>query len=123
MLSLIGDTVEGCNTPVDLVLRSSDQVLIGAHKTNLACYTDGFPLADATADSKEPTDLTEDGDTLKLLMHYAHKAQYPDLFDLSENRLFSLAHSAEKYVVHAGIEACSVYIRFVDAVAACFGVA
>ncbi|KAF6746333.1 hypothetical protein DFP72DRAFT_1076536 [Ephemerocybe angulata] len=46
--------VSVCQIPVDLVLRSSDKVLIGAHKANLETYSDGFPSADSVDDTREP---------------------------------------------------------------------
>ncbi|KAJ3529069.1 hypothetical protein NMY22_g9152 [Coprinellus aureogranulatus] len=96
-----------------LCAGSSDKILIGAHKSKSGPVQRRFspPPPSATSDSKEVVDLTENGDTLKKLMHFAHKTQYPDIFDFSEDELFDVAHAAEKYVVYPALGACSLYIR------------
>lgn len=100
-----------CQIPVDVVLRSSDDVLLGAHKTSLEYHSDGFPAADAKLDTSDPVDLTEDATTLKHLMQYVHKQHYPNVFDLPIEEVSDLADAAEKYMVHAAMGICKTYMQ------------
>lgn len=105
--------VDECSLPVDVVIRSSDEVLIGAHKANLEQYSEGFPAADEVISVDGPVNLTEDGETLKLLMQFMHKQRLPDLAGLTGSRvrlLFSLGEAAEKYFVYSAMAVCSVHI-------------
>ncbi|KAF5311346.1 hypothetical protein D9611_012593 [Ephemerocybe angulata] len=104
-------SVPNCPIPVDLVLRSSDKVLIGAHKANLEHFSDGFPSADSVSDSDEPVDLSEDGATLKLLLSGMHKQRLPALIDLEVEELVALAEAGEKYFVYGMMAACTERIR------------
>ncbi|KAF6746338.1 hypothetical protein DFP72DRAFT_823321, partial [Ephemerocybe angulata] len=100
--------VSGCHILVDLILRSSDKVLIGAHKANLETYSDGFPSADSVDDTHEPVDLTERAGTLKQLMHGMHKQKFVSLDTLRDaDTAFDLAEAAEKYLVYSVMAACS----------------
>lgn len=98
-----------CQVPIDIILRSSDEVLIGAHAANLEQWSEGFPPADvaqSTDGKPEIVDLTEDAETLKTLLQCMHKAQYPDISTLEGDKLFALAHAAEKYRVHSAMAVC-----------------
>ncbi|KAF6745835.1 hypothetical protein DFP72DRAFT_642047 [Ephemerocybe angulata] len=103
--------VPNCSIPVDLILRSSDQELIGAHKANLEHFSDGFPSADTVSDSKEPVDLSENGTTLKLLLSGMHKQKLPTLSGLGSDQLLALAEAGEKYFVYGVMAACSEHVR------------
>ncbi|KAF6745832.1 hypothetical protein DFP72DRAFT_1175852 [Ephemerocybe angulata] len=103
--------VPNCPIPVDLILRSSDKALIGAHKANLEHFSDGFPSADSVSDSDEPVDLSEDGATLKLLLSGMHKQKHPTLSGLGSDQLLALAEAGEKYFVYGVMVACSERIR------------
>ncbi|KAJ3545037.1 hypothetical protein NMY22_g2583 [Coprinellus aureogranulatus] len=106
--------VPECDIPVDIVLRSSDKALIGAHQTNLAQFSEGFPSPSDVNSSSEPVDLTEDGGTLNLLMQFMHKQRHPNLSmqETSISTTLKLAEAAEKYLVYAAMNAC--YIRIDD---------
>ncbi|KAJ3532008.1 hypothetical protein NMY22_g7923 [Coprinellus aureogranulatus] len=106
--------VSECDIPVDIVLRSSDKALIGAHQTNLAQFSEGFPSPSDVNSSSEPVDLTEDGGTLNLLMQFMHKRRHPNLSiqETSISTTLKLAEAAEKYLVYAAMNAC--YIRIDD---------
>ncbi|KAF6742953.1 hypothetical protein DFP72DRAFT_935971 [Ephemerocybe angulata] len=103
--------VPNCPIPVDLILRSSDKVLLGAHKANLEHFSDGFPSVDSVSDSEEPVDLSEDGATLKLLLSGMHKQKLPALTGLEREQLVALAEAGEKYFVYGVMAACSERIR------------
>ena len=102
--------VDGCTLPVDVVLRSCDQSLIGAHKTNLSQFSEAFPRVDAVDSSDDTVDLSEDSETLTLLMQFMHIHRYPDLMDLPASTILSLAYAAEKYLVPPAAVACSYMI-------------
>jgi hypothetical protein len=107
--------VNGCTTPVDIVLRSSDHALIGAHKANLEQFGEGFPAVDSVMDDNGPVDLTENGETLRLLMQFMRKHKLPNLSDLTGSRirlLFSLGEAAEKYFVYSAMAVCSVHVVY-----------
>lgn len=106
--------VSECQRPVDLIFRSSDNVLIGAHQFNLEHFSEVFPAASAViVDLNEPVDLSETSKTLNDLFHFMHNGQQPDLNARDSQSLFDLAQAAEKYIVHAAIGACSATILFV----------
>ncbi|TEB21270.1 hypothetical protein FA13DRAFT_1819702 [Coprinellus micaceus] len=107
--------VSGCTLTVDIVLRSSDKVLIGAHQANLAQFSEGFPSSDVVTAPKEPVDLAESGDVLALLVHFMHKCRHPNLANLMKakpprKRLFALAEAAEKYMVYPAMSVCNLRI-------------
>ncbi|KAJ3532009.1 hypothetical protein NMY22_g7924 [Coprinellus aureogranulatus] len=104
--------VKDCTLPVDIILRSSDKTLIGAHRDNLAQFSEGFPSPDAVASSDVPVDLTEDGRTLEILMQFMHKQRFPSLQNETVDGLLRLGEAAEKYVVHSAMLACALRIRY-----------
>jgi hypothetical protein len=105
--------VTDCILPVDIVLRSSDQVLIGAHQANLAQFSEGFPTPSDVKATDDPVDLTEDSLTLRLLVHFTHKQRYPNLSITGTpvGTIFSLAEAAEKYLVYSAMVACNMRIE------------
>ncbi|KAJ2916110.1 hypothetical protein MD484_g4309, partial [Candolleomyces efflorescens] len=101
---------ELCQLPVDIVLKSSDNVLIGAHKSNLELWSEGFLKAESVNDDNEPVELVEKAETLKLLMTCMHNHPYPDISGLAPYKLFDLATAAEKYEVNSAKAACNGHI-------------
>ncbi|KAJ3531236.1 hypothetical protein NMY22_g8240 [Coprinellus aureogranulatus] len=107
--------VKDCTLPVDIVLRSSDKCLIGAHKENLAHFSEAFPTPDSVTSSDTPVDLSENGEALRSLMQFMHHHRLPTL-DKSFNfldgpsSLFALAEAAEKYLVYSAMALCNVRI-------------
>ena len=104
------NTVAECTIPVDIVLRSSDHVLIGAHKANLSQFSGGFPPVDTVTETGRIVDLSKDGKMLSLLMRFMHIQRYPDLIDNSDYRVLALAYAAEKYVVPSAAAVSSARI-------------
>jgi len=101
--------VADCILPVDLILQSSEDELIGAHRRNMDMYTDGFPGADPAGvvrDATAPVALSEDTATLKLLLQLCHKGPQPFLSHVPSHTLVSVAAAAEKYVADFAIGMC-----------------
>ncbi|KAF6745834.1 hypothetical protein DFP72DRAFT_642053 [Ephemerocybe angulata] len=96
-----------CTLPVDVILQSTvDGSLIGAHRKCLEDFSDGFPSSDAVTASMDPVPLSEDGDTLKLLMKFMHKQRYPPMSGLDPSSVFDLGEAAEKYMVYSAMSPC-----------------
>ncbi|KAF5311377.1 hypothetical protein D9611_012600 [Ephemerocybe angulata] len=106
----IREFMSGCQIPVDLVLQSSDKVLIGAHKANLEAWSDGFPSANSVDDTHEPVDLTETAEILKLLMQGMHKTRFTPWATLSCDTVFALSEAAKKYFVYSVMAGCREYM-------------
>ncbi|KAJ2916111.1 hypothetical protein MD484_g4308, partial [Candolleomyces efflorescens] len=100
-----------CRLEVDVILRSSDGYFLGAHRSNLEQYSDGFPDGSTHMDATQPVDLVEDADTLKILLRFMHKQRYPKVSWLETTQIFALAEAAEKYMVYSAISACHDYIE------------
>ena len=105
--------MEKCQLIVDIVLKSSDGVLIGAHKANLESFTEGLLPSDGASDSKKRVDLEENAGALKPLMQFAHRVPYPDLYSTPRQTLFGLANAAEKYKVYSAMAVANACIRYV----------
>ena len=110
--------VPECTLPVDVVLRSGDGVLIGAHQTNLGQYSEGFPPASLGLDATDPVDLPESGSTLGRLMQFMHKHRYPRISKFPWG-IYELAETAQKYEVYTAIAACNEYIECVNNISPC----
>ncbi|TEB37753.1 hypothetical protein FA13DRAFT_707099 [Coprinellus micaceus] len=107
--------VSGCTLALDIVLRSCDQVFIGAHQANLARFSEGFPSSDEVTAPEKPIDLTETGEVLALLVHFMHKSRHPNLANIAKGKaprktLFALAEAAEKYAVYPAMCVCNLRI-------------
>ncbi|KAF5311302.1 hypothetical protein D9611_012604 [Ephemerocybe angulata] len=101
-----------CTLPVDIVLQSTvDGSLIGAHQKCLENFSDGFPTSDSVTPSLDPVPLSEDGDTLKLLMKFMHKQRYPPMSGLDPSSVFELGEAAEKYMVYSAMSPCRDFIE------------
>ncbi|KAF6742935.1 hypothetical protein DFP72DRAFT_829217, partial [Ephemerocybe angulata] len=100
-----------CILRVDLVLKSSGGKLIGAHRTNMEHFSDGFPTCDSVTSTSEPVPLTEDGETLTLLLKFMHKHKYPGLTPMDAPSVFALAEAAEKYMVYSAMASSHAYIE------------
>ncbi|KAF5311273.1 hypothetical protein D9611_012612 [Ephemerocybe angulata] len=101
-----------CTLQVDVILKSSvDGSLIGAHRKCLEVFSNGFPTSDSVTPSLDPVPLSEDGDTLRLLMKFMHNQRYPDMSSLDLATIFDLGEAAEKYIVHSAIAMCREFIK------------
>ncbi|RXW19951.1 hypothetical protein EST38_g5917 [Candolleomyces aberdarensis] len=102
-----------CQLPVDIILKSSDGILLGGHKSNLDMYSEGFPPMGSPPPQPGPpevVDFEETSETLSYLLHFMHKVQYPDLSELKAKRLFALADAAEKWRVLSAMAVCNAHI-------------
>ncbi|KAK7050029.1 hypothetical protein VNI00_005461 [Paramarasmius palmivorus] len=92
----------------DIILKSSDGKLLGAHMKNLEIFNEGFPLEGSiTCDLDDTVELTEDAETLRLLLLFSHNSSYPDLSKLDIDVVLALGDAAEKYGNHLAFMACS----------------
>jgi len=100
--------VEDCKLTVDIVLKSSDGELFGAHQRNLEIYTDGFPIAGSTvvSDGSGPVPLEETAEVLCVMLNFTHHTRLPNLNNISFTFLASLAEAMEKYMIYSGMEIC-----------------
>ncbi|KAF7329093.1 hypothetical protein MKEN_00169800 [Mycena kentingensis (nom. inval.)] len=99
---------ENCTLPVDIILRSSDGVLIGTHVRNLASYGAGFAPADfAPGDEAEIVELTENAAVLEILLQFMHPGQQqPDSTKWAFGTLKDVAEAVEKYIIHCARQVC-----------------
>ncbi|KAF7305482.1 hypothetical protein HMN09_00801000 [Mycena chlorophos] len=99
-----------CSQSVDIVLRSSNGVLFGAHAANLAQFAAGFPPAEFVqkedADGLEIVQLDERADVLELLLEYTHPQRQPHSKKWTFSLLAGLAEAVEKYMVYGAMEVC-----------------
>ncbi|KAF9254136.1 hypothetical protein L218DRAFT_1082472 [Marasmius fiardii PR-910] len=105
--------IEGCTIPVDIILKSSDGGLFGAHSRNLELFADGFPLSGSTikSDFPEIVPLTDKGDTLLLFLKFTHNHPAPDLTGLNIDSLVDLAKISDKYCNYIALAACRQPMR------------
>ncbi|KAL1733922.1 hypothetical protein EV714DRAFT_203362 [Schizophyllum commune] len=103
--------VKDCTLPVDLILKSSDGKLLGAHACNLATYGEAFPCVDGTVVASEPLNLTENKATLKTLLAFMHLAPQPKIRNLPCSEVLELAEAAEKYGVHSATQVCAIVLE------------
>lgn len=98
--------------PTDVVLRSTDGLVFGAHAKNLETFSDGFPIADHTAHPIEETvQLSETSEVLSLLLKFMHHKKQPDCDKLDFKVLSGLAEAVEKYGVYSAMEYCAILMR------------
>ncbi|THU82841.1 hypothetical protein K435DRAFT_807969 [Dendrothele bispora CBS 962.96] len=118
---------DDCSLSVDIVLRSSDGVRIGTHRSNLSAYSKGLlptaPTAPSQSDSNNPpnssnlTDesqdvvLPEDSEVIQLLLKFMHYQPQPDLRLIGLNLLLRFANAAEKYHVYSATRVCYIVIE------------
>jgi hypothetical protein len=112
LASLLIFPVEDCKWAVDVVLKSSDGELMGAHQRNLEIYTEGFPIAGSTVASG-PVSLVEPADVLRLMLRYTHHTRQPNLDGVAFTLLASLAEAVEKYMVYSAMEVCRLQMTCV----------
>jgi hypothetical protein len=104
--------VDDCKAIVDVVLKSSDGELIGAHQRNLEMFTEAFPIA-GTAVASDPVSLEETAEVLRLMLRYTHNARLSSLDDISFTLLASLAEAVEKYMIYSAVEFCKIRMKSV----------
>ncbi|KAF8628615.1 hypothetical protein AX15_003809 [Amanita polypyramis BW_CC] len=106
--------VSACTLLVDIIFRSSDNKLFGAHSKNLEYYSDAFPpAAFASPDTaRDPVGLTEPADVVKLMLCYMHNNRLPQLEDLHVDLVGNLADAGEKYFIYPLMEVCRLHMRY-----------
>ncbi|KAJ7572149.1 hypothetical protein C8J56DRAFT_58383, partial [Mycena floridula] len=94
--------VADCDQQVDIVLKSSDGFLIGAHRCNMGRFSDGFPSAEAVTITslEEVVPLAETKAVLDMLLYFLHPRSLPTCDELDFGTLLALAYAAEKYLVY-----------------------
>ncbi|KAK1231788.1 hypothetical protein PQX77_005080 [Marasmius sp. AFHP31] len=110
------DAVENCPIGVDVVIRSSDGILFGAHTKNLELFSESFPDPDgfkSTRDERIPdiVDLVENAATIRLFLTFTHNGDHRALLDtLSLTTLIELTGVADKYGNHFALGMCLMAI-------------
>ncbi|KAL1674035.1 hypothetical protein EV122DRAFT_221431 [Schizophyllum commune] len=104
-------SVDGCDLPVDVVFKSSDGELLGAHSRNLEMYGEGFPAVPNGVADPEPASLTEPAKTLKTLLAFMHLLPQPRIRNLSCKSVLEIAEAAEKYGVHSATQVCAIVLE------------
>ncbi|TEB37756.1 hypothetical protein FA13DRAFT_1785665 [Coprinellus micaceus] len=107
--------VSQCPLAVNIVLRSCDNELIGAHKLNLAQYSKAFPAPGDVTSPEAPAELSENAKTLRLLMHFMHSHQFLSLLNTYDNffqHLIGLVDAVEKYMVYLAMATLAYAIKY-----------
>ena len=106
-------TVQGCSLSIDVIIKSSDGHLIGAHSMNLAAYSEGFPPACFVSPETalDPVELTEKSEVIKVMLKYMHNSRVTKLEEFSANQVKDIAYAAEKYLIYPLMEVCRLYIK------------
>jgi hypothetical protein len=88
-------TVQGCSLSIEVIIKSSDGRLIGAHSMNLAAYSEGFPPACFSSPETvlDPVELTEKSDLIRR-----------KFLQFSANQVKDIAYAAEKYLIYLLME-------------------
>ncbi len=104
-----------CTADVDIVLKSMDGVLLGAHLQYLSAWTDAFPMPDnvLTLARTEVVDLPENAATLEIVLKFVHPQRPPAVDTISDDLLILIAEAVEKYGVYPGMEVCRLRMKFV----------
>ncbi|KAF9258322.1 hypothetical protein L218DRAFT_1005155 [Marasmius fiardii PR-910] len=97
---------------VDVVLRSSDGIELGAHSRNLESYNTAFPSLDSVMHRVEDrVELTESYETLRLLLEFSHNCKHSDLRKLDLDAAIAFGNAAEKYGNFFALETCLIAMR------------
>ncbi|KAJ7575632.1 hypothetical protein C8J56DRAFT_1172019 [Mycena floridula] len=112
-LSQVFCPVVNCPLAVDIILKSADNVEIGAHRQNLALFSEGFsPSLDAQAPlAIERASYEENSATLRRILDFMHSEIPPDYSDLPFSEARELGRTAHKYIVYQAIPFCDVLMR------------
>ncbi|KAF8875463.1 hypothetical protein CPB85DRAFT_1568268 [Mucidula mucida] len=102
-----------CTADVDIVLKSIDGVLFGAHLQLLSLLTEAFTMPDnvLTLERTEVVDLPEDAATLEVILKFVHPQRPPATDTISDDLLVRIAEAVEKYGVYPGMEACRLRMK------------
>jgi hypothetical protein len=107
---------------VDIVFKSSDSDLFGAHRKNLETFTDAFPSVESvTHDVNEIVELSETSDVLRLVILFTHHQKYPDLSQVPFQTLYEFAEAAEKYGIFSAMAVCHLALKYLSFCATSIG--
>ncbi|KAF6742939.1 hypothetical protein DFP72DRAFT_829199 [Ephemerocybe angulata] len=111
-LTDIRHLVLDCKIVVDVVFRSDDHILFGAHRPNLEMYSEILKEKGFDVESQKAHLVYGDASTVRLLLQGMHKfkSATSSLADLPSDRLWALAEAAERYSVYTFMAACSEHI-------------
>lgn len=104
--------MEDCKVSVDIMLKSIDGIIFGAHQKNLEFFSEGFPVAGSTV-ATEVVDLQENADVLRIMLRFMHNARVPELKSIQFSTVAPLAEAVEKYMIYSAMEVCRAYMEFV----------
>ncbi|KAF6745851.1 hypothetical protein DFP72DRAFT_924073 [Ephemerocybe angulata] len=100
-----------CKIAVDVVFRSDDHILFGAHRPNLEMYSEILKEEGFDVGSQKAHLIYGDASTVRLLLEGMHKfRRVTSLADLPSDRFWALADAAERYSVYTVMAACSEHI-------------
>ncbi|KAK2464526.1 hypothetical protein APHAL10511_003505 [Amanita phalloides] len=104
--------VSGCALATDIIIKSSDGKLFGAHSENLAGYSGGFPPTSfASSDAiRDPVELPERSLVIEYMLNYMHNHRLAMLKGLSSEDVNDIAYAAEKYFIYSLMEVCRLYM-------------
>ncbi|KAF8875464.1 hypothetical protein CPB85DRAFT_1235918 [Mucidula mucida] len=100
-----------CTADVDIVLKSIDGVLFGAHSHYLSAWTEAFPMPDNVLTLTEVVDLPEKAATLEIVLKFVHPQRPPAVDTISDDLLILIAEAVEKYGVYPGMEVCRLRMK------------
>ncbi|KAF8152284.1 hypothetical protein B0H34DRAFT_774712 [Crassisporium funariophilum] len=107
--------VEDCYLAVDILLKSSEGHIYGAHQANLESFSGGFPIAGSVSGVDDEkgieVQLAENTSTLKLMLQFMHNVTQPDLDVIKFADAAALAEAAEKYMIYSAVQLCKFFMR------------
>lgn len=114
--SLKSSPVKDCSLDVDVVLTSSDGKQLGAHMANLASFNTGFPLInDVNVSVQDTAALTEDSQTLALLLTFSHNELNDHLLNgLGIDKIGKLREASHRYGNSYAYINCSLAVKCVE---------
>lgn len=92
----------------DIVFISSDDIKFRLYQKYLGSLAEGLAVDGLRVDVEEPVELSETGATLEVLFQFLVPQKFPDLADLPFNLLADAAEAAEKYLIFAAMNVCSI---------------
>ncbi|ESK92351.1 hypothetical protein Moror_4636 [Moniliophthora roreri MCA 2997] len=109
---LVCEAIENCQIPVDIILQSSDGILLGSHTKNLSVFNEAFPNVDSVTHWKgDIVTLSETAAVLLLLLQFSHNAALPDISHMGLDALLAFFEAADKYGNNIALQACGAMIE------------
>ena len=86
------------------MLESQDGVQFGAHSSELAVFSDAFPVVGSGIVITEVVKMSENSDVVELLLQLMHRQPWTRLDKIPFDLLYRLAEAAEKYCIFSIME-------------------